>query len=437
MRWKRDGLWDHADFLKLWIGQTTSLFGSQIGGLAVSLAAALTLGAAAGQVGVLRAAAFAPPLLFGLVAGVWADRVRRRPILIATDIGNALLLLSIPIAALLDRLTIQQLYLVNFLSGTLAIFFQVAYGSFLPTVVGRERLVDANSKLELSRSAAQIAGPGAAGALVGLLTAPLAILLDAISFLVSALLLGAIRKPEPAPAPQEARRGIFAEVRDGLRLVAGDPVLRAMTAGAGLGNFFATMSGTALILFLTRELRLAPALIGIIYGAIGPGSLLGSLLAARLPRRFGLGRVIVVAVFTIHGANLLQAFATGPTPMAVGILIAAQFLIGLTAVIVNVNLLSLSQAITPDHLQGRLRATILFVTAGAMPLGALLGGALGDALGLRPTLLLGGIGGFTGAVWIFLSPIRMLREQPAPIDGTTLSDGEHQTGEGSYGKEGQ
>jgi MFS family permease len=417
MRQARSGLWAHADFLKLWGAQAISLAGSQVGGLAVSLTAALALGATAGQVGLLRAAAFAPPLFFSLAAGAWADRARRRPLLIATDLGNALLLLSIPLAALLGVLRIEQLYVVNFLAGALANLFQVAYGAFLPAIVGRERLVEANGKLELSRSAAQIGGPGLGGALVGLLTAPVAVVVDALSFLASALLLGLIRQPEP-PAPSiAARQGVVADIREGLRLVGGDPLLRALAGSTGTGNFFATISGTALVLFMARDLGLAPAAIGLVVGAIGPGSLLGALLAPRLPARLGLGRTVVVMVFLLHGGNLLQAFAGGSTVRAAATLALAQFAIGLTAVILNVNLLSLSQALVPDRLQGRLRATLLFVSAGAMPLGALAGGALGDALGLRSALLVGGLGGFTGALWIVLSPIRTLRAQPAAARG--------------------
>lgn len=416
MRDWRDGLWAHADFLKLWSAQTISVFGSQIGGLAVALTAILALGATAGQVGLLRAAAFAPALLFSLVAGVWADRARRRPILIAADLGSALLLLSIPAVALLGTLRIEQLYVVNFLTGALANLFQVAYGAFLPAVVGRGRLIEANGKLELSRAAAQIGGPGLGGALVGLLTAPVAVVVDAVSFLGSALLLGLVRRPEPLASPTAARQGVLADIREGLRLVGGDPLLRALAGSTGTGNFFATIGSTALVLFMARELGLAPAVIGLVLGAIGPGSLLGALLAPRLPARLGLGRTVVAAVLLLHGGNLLQAFAGGSAARAAATLAAAQFTIGLTAVILNVNLLSLSQAITPDRLQGRLRATLLFVSAGAMPLGALAGGALGDALGLRPTLLVGGIGGFVGALWIVLSPLRTLHELPAPLD---------------------
>lgn len=421
MRLKRTGLWGDADFLKLWLGQTVSVFGSQIGGLAISLTAAITLAASAGQVGILRAASFAPSLLFGLVAGAWADRVRRRPILIAADIGNGLLLLSIPLAAQLGMLSITQLSIVSFLTGTLTIFFQVAYGAFLPTVVGRAQLIGANSKLELSRSAAQIGGPGLAGALVGLLTAPFAIIFDALSFLVSALLIGLIRKPEPAPTLPEARQSVVNDIREGLRLVGDDRRLRAMAGSAGTGNFFATATSTALILFLTRELRLEPIAIGIIFGAIGPGSLVGSFLAPRLPERLGLGRALVVSVLVLHSGNLLNALAGGPPALVIAILASAQFLIGCAAVILNVNLLSLSQAITPDRLQGRLRATLLFISAGAMPLGALAGGFLGDTIGLRPTLLVGGGGGFAGALWLLLSPLRTLREQPAPLAEATIS----------------
>lgn len=422
MRQQRSIFRRHPDFFKLWAGQTVSLFGSQIGGLAASLTAVLALGATAGQVGLLRAASFAPNLLLGLFVGVWVDRVRRRPILIAADLASALLVASIPLAASLGLLGIAQLYIVNFLAGTVAVFSRVADGSYLPALVGREELIDANGKLEVSRSAAQIGGPGLAGVLIELLTAPAALVFDAVSFLVSALFLGAIRTTEPASPSSQTRRSVVGEIGEGLRLVGRNPLLRAIAGSAGLGNFFGNVGGAVFVLYLTRELRLEPVTVGLIFGAIGPGALLGSLLAARLPRRFGLGRTLVGAALVLYCGGLLPALAGGPVAPAVATLVAAQFSIGFGAVILNVNTIGLSQAITPDHLLGRLRATTGFITAGAMPLGALAGGALGGAIGLWPTLLVGGIGGFLGFFWVLLSPLRSLREQPAPRAAAPAAD---------------
>ena len=246
MRFRLTGLWRHPDFVKLWTGQTISLIGSQVTFLALPLTAVLVLNATPAQMGFLTAAGAIPSLLVGLFAGVWVDRHRRRPILIAADLGRAALLLLIPVAALLGVLRIEYLYIVAFLVGTLGLFFEVAHHSFLPSLVGREQLVEGNSKLEISDSVAEIVGPGLAGGLVQLVTAPIAIAVDAISFLISALFLGLIRTPEPAPKPPDEQQNIFGEVVEGLALVSGNALLRAIAGGMSTVHLFNSCSGSRL-----------------------------------------------------------------------------------------------------------------------------------------------------------------------------------------------
>ena len=264
MRPRFAGLWRHADFVKLWTGQTISLFGSQITFLALPLTAVLVLEASPAQMGFLTAAGAIPSLLVGLFVGVWVDRYRRRPILIAADLGRAALLFAIPVAAILGMLRIEHLYVVAFLVGTLELFFDVAHRSFLPSLVKREQLVEGNSKLEMSRSIAMILGPGVAGGLVQLVTAPIAIAVDAISFLISALFLGWIRAPEPAPKPSDQRENIWRELGEGLRLVSGNRLLRAIAGCMGIVGLFNSVLEAVFVLYVTRELGIEPGLLGLV-----------------------------------------------------------------------------------------------------------------------------------------------------------------------------
>ncbi len=406
------GLWRHANFLRLWTGQTISQFGSQITLLALPLAAALTLHATPAEMGILSAAETAPFLLVGLFAGVWVDRLRRRPILLVTDCARGVLLLAIPLAALLDALTIGLLYAAAFVVGILTVFFEVAYQSFLPALVGREHLVEGNSKLEVSRSAAQIAGPGAAGGLVQLVTAPIAIVVDAASFFISALFLVFVRVPEAAPTPRAAHETIWKEIGEGLRVVVRNPLLRAIAGCTATSNFGNNIWQAVLILYITRRLGLGAGVIGVIFSTGSVGFLCGALLAGRVARRFGLGPAIVGSIAVGGLGVMLIPVAQRPAALAIPLLIAAQFIAGGTGTMYNINQVSLRQAITPDHLLGRMNATMRFIVWGTLPVGALIGGALGGIIGLRPTLVIGAIGQMTAFLWVFFSPVRALREQP-------------------------
>jgi predicted MFS family arabinose efflux permease len=405
----------HPDFLKLWAGQSVSLIGSQVTRLALPLAAVLTLGAGPAAMGLLGAVQLAPYLLLGLFAGVIVDRLRRRPILIAADLGRAALLAVIPALALSGSLRLGHLYLIGFLLGALELFFEVAYMSFLPSLVRREQLPAANSLLQMSDSVAQVAGPGLAGVLVQALTAPIAIFVDALSFLGSAASLLLINAPErrrPASAP-----GPWRELKDGLRLVFGHPWLRAIAGCTATMNFSANVLMTVYILYATRRLGLTAAVIGAIFAVGGASTVLGTVLATPAATRLGLGRVLILAPLVIGAGSLLIPLAGSSGLVAVALLLGTQVLWGIGRPVFDINQLSLRQSMTSDDAQGRVNATMLFVIWGVIPIGSLLGGILGTSIGLRPTLAVGALGMLLSVVWIALSPVRRLRSLSAEMPG--------------------
>jgi MFS family permease len=350
----------NRDFLKLWAGETVSLFGSQVTVLALPLTAVLLLGAGPFEMGLLTAAGYAPFLLIGLFAGVWVDRRRRRPILIAANVGRALLLATIPLAALLGVLQIELLYLVTFAVGILTVYFDVAYAAYLPALVDREQLVDGNAKLEMSRSTAQIAGPGSAGALVQLVGGALAIALDALSYLVSAVCLWRIQTVEPPPPSRQQDGTVWADLLEGLQPIVGSSVLRAIAACTATLNLFGYVAQSVFVLYLVRDLGIEPALTGLVMMALGPGALVGALLAARMAARFGVGWTICAGPALSIAPAVMIAVASGPPSTVLPILILALFLQGMLGTIYNVTQVSLRQRLVPDRLQGRMNATTLF-----------------------------------------------------------------------------
>ncbi len=412
MRPRFTGLWRNPDFVKFWAGQSISVFGSQITLLALPLAAVLTLRATPFQMGLLTAAGTAPTLLLALFAGVWIDQRKRRPIMIAADLGRGALLLSVPAAAVLGVLRIELLYGVALASGALSVFFDIAYGSYIPALVRREHLVEGNSKLMTSLSTAQIAGPSLAGLLVQLLSAPLAIAGDALSFLVSALCLRSIRSPEPAPQPRRSGIGVWREISEGLRFVGRNACLRAYMAYAGSLNFFHSLLMAVLVLYATRELGIGPGLLGLILAGGSVGALLGALLTGRITARFGPGPALI-------GSATVLALSVGSLPLAAGpklaivlIILAGEFIGGFAVMVFDINCASLKGSITPDHLLGRVGASSRFITWGSRPLGAISGGILGTAIGLRPTLAVAAAGSLLALLWIWFSPLHRLRELP-------------------------
>jgi MFS family permease len=367
------------------------------------------LDASAFQVGLLGTVEFAPFVLVGLPAGVWVDRLRRRPVLIAGDLGRAAALLSIPVAYQLDALSIGQLYAVGFVTGVLTVFFDVAYQSYLPALVEPDQLLEGNSKLEISRSGAQIAGPGLAGGLIDLVTAPVAVLADALSFALSAAFVGAIRRGEAAPqrAPAHERRGSMRrEMAEGLRYVLGHRLLRPIAACTATANLFNAVVYAVVILYMVRQLGLRPAAIGLVFAAGNVGFLAGAIVSGRLAARTGIGRAIVVGEAV--GALGALAIPLAPRQAAVPLLVAGMAVSTFGGTVYNVNQVSLRQAITPARLHGRMNATMRFMVWGTLPLGSLLGGALGTAIGLRPTLWVGAAGGLVAVLPVALSPVRSL-----------------------------
>jgi Na+/melibiose symporter-like transporter len=416
--WPRGGLWRHRDFLKLWSAETISQFGSAVDDLAIGFVAIVYLDASAFEVAVLGTLNFLPFILFTLPAGVWVDRLRRRPILIVGDFARAVLLASIPIAYLADALSLWHLYVVVFLVGVFQVFFDVAYQSYLPSLVDRDEIIDGNSKLEISRSAAQVGGPGFAGALVEIFTAPYAVLVDAISFFGSGLFLLGIRKGEEPPVRQTSDDGrktsLWTELREGLRFVFGNPNLRAQAGCTATSNLFSSVAGSIFLVFLIRELGLSAGAIGIAFSIGALSSFAAAFSAMRLSRRFGIGPTTIVMASLFAPAWLIVAFAPEGNA-ALPFLIGAQLLFFYTVVVYNIIQVSYRQAICPPRLQGRMNSVMRFLVWGTIPIGTLAGGALGTWVGLRETIVIGAIGGGTSFLWILFSPQRHLREMPEPI----------------------
>ena len=414
--WPTGGLWRHADFLKLWSAETVSQFGSQVGQLALPLAAIIVLDATAFEVAALGTIVFLPFILFTLPAGVWVDRMRRRPILIGGDLGRAALLATVPAAYLLDMLTIWQLYVVGFGVGICTVFFDVAYQSYLPSLVARDRLIEGNSKLEISRSASQMAGPGLGGILVQLLTAPYAILADALSFLGSGLFLLGIRKGEQIPEREEGapHPSMRREAREGLGYVLGNRYLRSIAACTGISNFATSLAFAIFLVYAVRVLDLSPALIGLVFSLSSVGSLAAALTATRISARLGVGPTIVGSAF-VFGPSLLLIPAA-PQASPIPLLVAAGVLLGYGAVIYNITQVSFRQAICPERLQGRMNSVMRFIVWGVMPVGSLLGGALATWIGLRETMWIGAAMGSLAFVPVLLSPVRRLREMPTSAE---------------------
>ena len=411
------GLWGSPDFVKLWLGRTVSQFGSHITGLALAVTAILWLKATPGQMGLLSATEDAAILLFSLLAGVWVDRLRRRPLLVTADLGRALALASIPVAALTGRLSLAQLYLVGALTGVQTVVFTVADRSYLPTLVEREQLIEANAKLNASEAVAEVGGQALAGLLVQWLSAPLAILLDALSYVFSAVCLGLIRKPEPPPKAAQERESAWLEVITGLRVIVKDPILRELTAASASREFFGNFWKALYFLFLVRQLGLSPAFVGISIAVGGVGSLLGAMAAGPITRRFGVGQILLGTLLLQIPLGWIIPLAHGSRAAVMGLCLIAQltdFLYPLQIITQQ----SLCQALIPHRLMGRAHASMEFLTRGVGPLGALLGGILGGVIGMRLTLLGASMGTVLAVLCLAFSPVRSLKSLPDRGDAT-------------------
>jgi len=355
-------LWHNRSFLRLWLAQLISNAGTSITNVALPLTAVLVLGATPAQMGLLGIAGSLPNLLFGLVAGVWVDRTRRRPILVGADLGRAVLLGTIPLAAWLGTVTFLHLWVVAFLAGSLTVFFQIASIAVLPALVTKTQLVEANSKLSIGDSVISIAGPGVAGGLVQLLSAPKAIIVDAISYLLSALALGGIGATEARPVRGPGH--IWGEIVEGVRELVGTPLLKVLTITSSIGMLAGAVQGTVEVLFLARELNLTPVMIGLVFACGGGGSLIGALCAGWASRRLqtGLSLILGKSLWIIGSLMLPLAGLIG---QELALVAGGQVLIGLGSTIYFVNQLSLRQAITAQSLLGRGGAALHPVWYGA------------------------------------------------------------------------
>jgi MFS family permease len=402
-------LWRDADFLKLWVGQTISMFGSSLSRLAIPLIAALMLNATPAEMGFLAAVGTAPSLLIGLFAGIWVDKIKRRTLLILSDAGRALLLITIPAAAYLGILTMVHLYSISFLVGIFTVFFDITSRSYLPSLIDRAQLFDGNSKLELSGSITSIAGPSLAGLIIEAVTAPMAVIFDAVSYLLSALCILFIRRREQAPVNSSAP--ILPQVREGLHVLFANPLLRAFAGCLATSNFASNIFFALYILFGVRELGLNAAQLGLVYGLGASGALVGAIVAPRVAARIGIGRALTLGAL-IGSLEVMPVIFATPSSAA-ALLFLSSLLGNFGWVLYNVYAVSLRQAIVPSIMQGRVNATFSFLVAGMLPLGALAGGLLGTILGLRNAILIAAVGSLLSVLWIVFSPARGVAQMPA------------------------
>jgi len=410
-------LWGNPEFLKLWLSATVSLAGTQVSLLAVPLTAVLTLHATPAEMGLLSAVQYVPTLLFGLLAGVLVDRLPSRMTMIVADLLRAGLMVSIPLTAIMGVLYMSQLYVIAFAVGTLTILFDLAQLSLVPAMVSSPQLVEANSKLQMSRSIAQIVGPGISGGLIGLISAPIAIIVDVMSYLLSAGCLAPLNTKRADSGMRSGGGNMLADISEGLRFVMKQPLIRVLTGRAGTYNFFVATLSSVYVLYLTREMGLSPVELGLIFGGGGFGALLAAVVGTRLVQLWGMGPVIMGAA-VISGVGALGIpLVRGPALVVVVLLTGSQAIIGFGTLLYDMTQISLRQAVTPERILGRANATVRFVVWGTRPFGALLGGLLGEVVGLRPSLAIASAGMLAAVLWLIGSPLQSVREPPPPVGG--------------------
>lgn len=412
MPFRLTGLWRNPDFVRLWAAETVSIFGSLVTRTALPFVAILVLHATPLQVALIGVAELVPAFAVGLVAGAWVDRLRRRPILIAADLGRAGLLVLIPLFALIDIPRIGHIYAVSALASVLTVFFDVAHRSYLPTLVGREELVEGNSKLAASASVAEFGVFGVGGWLVQWLTAPYALVVDAASFLWSAAMVWRIRRPELPPAPGKERRHIVREIGEGLGFVFGNPVLRALGTSTALFALSGQMFGAVFLYYVARDLGFEPGLLGVIFAVGGATSFVGAVTTGRITRRLGVGPALIAALPIIALGRLLVVAAADTSWIAVALLVAQQFVTDPFWTLYEIGQVSLRQASTPDRWQGRMNASLQSLDFAGMLLGAFLGGWLGDTVGARQTLLIASVVTLFAALPLLVPAVRGLKQAP-------------------------
>ena len=408
----------NRDFGLLWAGQSISRAGSEVSLLALPLIAIQILDATTFEVGSLIAVETLPFLLVGLPAGAWVDRVRRRRVLIAADIGRLAALGSIPIASAFASLTLVHLFVVAFVTGVFTVFFDVAYQSYLPELVGRDQLVDGNAKLAASESTAHVVGPGLGGALVSWVGASTAVVADALSYAASLLCLVAIRTPAEEPERAAVPTSLMTDIREGLRFVWREHRIRAVAFCTATSNLFSGVLTAVVLLLMTRVLGFSGGRIGLVFAVSGVGAIVGSVIAPWLARRLGVGPAIVLSIAFGGIGPFLVAGATGS--LATAMLALGFGIFGLSGVAYNVNQVSVRQALCPRRLQGRMNASVRFMVWGTLPLGGFLGGALGSTIGIRSTLWVAAVGQAAAFLWLLPSPIPSMKEIPDPVDEAHL-----------------
>lgn len=418
MAWRFSGLWKHPDFMKFWIAQTVSTFGSRISRTTIPLIAVIALSATPDEMGILVMASSLPVLIFGLFIGAWTDRLRRRPLMIAADLARMGLILLIPLAFLTGGLTMPLLYVLVAALSILSLVFDVAYQAMLPSLVEREHLLEGNSKLATTDSLAEIGGPAITGLLIQWVTAPFAVLFDAFSFAVSAFTIGLIRKPEAAPVSRHKREPILREIIAGGYAISSSPLLRILVGTLLIRSFFGSFYGVLYDLYAIRELGLTPALLGFVVATGGIGALVGTFLAQRLPTRLGLGRALGASLLVGSLANFLIPLAGGSVIFAAGLLIMAQIVNDAAMQIYLINEMSLRQSVVPDHLLGRVNASIGFFEQGVAPVGALVAGVVAGASSPRTALFMACFGGAAALIFLLASPVYRLRDYAEAV-GTT------------------
>lgn len=439
---EKRSLWHHRNFLKLWASDTISQFGTQFSGFAIPFTAILltanqSLAVASAEFGILNALGVLAFPMFALFIGVYVDRHRKRRIMVAANLGRGLSLGLIPLAAVtgtLYSLGLPLLYAVSFLIGLLTVFFDVSYQAILPFLVDRDQLVEGNSKLEASRSSAQVVGPSMAGTVLQIVTiarAPLVIAIDALSYVASASFLARLRSEEPIRKPTTS---VWHDLREGLAVVLKDARLRSIAGSTATSNLFSSALFAILFLYLVRELGFPPGLIGLIFTVGGTGALVGVVVSSKLAARFGVGPAIVVSAltsglgtsayfivnkslaFTVLRIGPLGSLGTAQLDLNSLILMVGGFVTFLSVVIYNINQVSLRQAIVPLRLQGRMNASMRWIVWGTLPVGSLAGGILGALLGLRPAIGIAVLGGSLAFLWVLFSPVRSLKRVPEPLE---------------------
>lgn len=406
----------NRDFVKLWTGETVSLIGGQIRELALPLVAILTLHAGALEVGALNAARYAPVVFFSLLAGVWLDRRRRRPTLIASDLACAVLIGLIPLASVLGVLSIWLLVVIAFLVGVPQVFFDIGTLSYLPSLVQRRHLTDANSKMQISFSVAGIVGPSLAGVLVGILTAPIVLAVNAVSYLFSMAMLLSIRRPEPIPQADADPPSVAHSIVEGLGAVFGSRMLRSLLLQSCTFNFCYNMLITVFLVYAIRSLGLSASQLGLVIGTGAVAAFVGALFANRITTALGLGRTLLGTTLGACLSPLLLLFPDSASLTALVILGASRAVYGVTVVVYNVATVTLRQVVTPNRLLARMNGSYRLLLFGMGPIGAITGGALGSALPLRQAMVIAAIALMTPIIWILFSPVFWLKEMPSGPD---------------------